>query len=76
MEFIFEEQEDQADDKRWEAINELSEGNFNEAIKLLNEAIKLKSASMYAKRWVVIYCLIYWGNCSLFIHPSIQPSIH
>ena len=59
MEFIFEEQEDQADDKRWEAINELNEGNFNEVIKLLNEAIKLKSASKYAKRWVVIYCLIY-----------------
>ena len=50
MEFIFEEQEDQADDKRWEAINELNEGNFNEAIKLLNEAFKLKSPSMYAKR--------------------------
>ena len=55
---VSEETSDEADAKRSEAQEKLSEGNFEEAVRLFTEAIKLNphSAVLFAKR--AKYCLI------------------
>lgn len=49
---VTQEEEDQADEKRMEAAGQFSEGNFDKAVELYGEAIKLnpKSALLYSKR--------------------------
>ncbi|GJQ71498.1 hypothetical protein Trydic_g11215 [Trypoxylus dichotomus] len=49
---VSQEEEDQADEKRMEAMSQFSEGNFDKAIELYGAAIKLNpnSALLYSKR--------------------------
>ncbi|KAI4461377.1 hsc70-interacting protein [Holotrichia oblita] len=49
---VTEEEQDQADEKRMEAMKQFSEGNFDKAVEFYGEAIKLNpgSALLYSKR--------------------------
>lgn len=68
---VTDEERDQSDEKRTQAMKAFSEQQFDEAIKFYSEAITLnpQSALLFAKRGQVIkfYSLILYNRMNLFI---------